>query len=168
MSSLSKTLGLKTSKTINYSPEKKTLIKEETIKEIEVEERKKKTKIKRYISEKLDLAKLKLKKQSTLGLPLLREAQTSRIIKYKKYSPFTTIYAEINRSKREINSYIKEGRQFVYSNERKRKKTEVNLYFSPQTTHTEKFRNNMLLTQSTFFQTPETRKKKIYLFLQMN
>ena len=152
----------KTSKTLNYKPEFKSIFNQNTKTEPE-EKKNSKNKIKRFKSEKIDLNKLNIIKPKTLGFPIVKEAQTSRLIRYKKYSPFTTIYAEINRSKREINSYIKEGREICNSIER-RNKYDNHLYFSPNNTHTDKFKKKMFLTQSTFFQTPEVRKKNKSLF----
>jgi len=152
----------KTSKTLNYKPEFKSIFNQNTKNESE-EKKNSKNKIKRFKSEKIDLNKLNIIKPKTLGFPIVKEAQTSRLIRYKKYSPFTTIYAEINRSKREINSYIKEGREICNSIER-RNKYDNHLYFSPNNTHTDKFKKKMFLTQSTFFQTPEVRKKNKSLF----
>ena len=152
----------KTSKTLNYKPEFKSIFNQNTKTEPQ-EKKNSKNKIKRFKSEKIDLNKLNIIKPKTLGFPIVKEAQTSRLIRYKKYSPFTTIYAEINRSKREINSYIKEGREICNSIER-RNKYDNHLYFSPNNTHTDKFKKKMFLTQSTFFQTPEVRKKNKSLF----
>ena len=161
--SQNKKFQFKTSKTLNFKPEFKSLFNQNTLTENE-EQKISKNKIKRFSSEKINLDKLNFKRQKTIGLPLVKEAQTSRLIRYKKYSPFTTLYAEINRTKREINSYIKEGREICNSIER-RNKYDNHLYFSPNNTHTDKFKKKMFLTQSTFFQTPEVRKKNKSLFM---
>ena len=42
-----------------------------------------------------------------------------RTIKYIKYSPLTTIYSEIERAKREIENYMKEGKKVCASIKKK-------------------------------------------------
>ena len=150
--SQNKKYKFKTSKTLNFKHEFKSIFNQNTLTENEEHKNSKKN-VKRFISEKINLDKLNVKKQKTVGLPLVKEIQSSRLIRYKKYSPFTSLYAEINRSKREINSYIKEGREICNSIER-RNKYDNHLYFSPNNTNTDKFNKKMFLTQSTFFKTP--------------
>ena len=87
-----------------------------------------------------------------------------RTIKYIKYSPLTTIYSEIERAKREIESYMKEGKKVCASIEKKKIENYKKSFHSPQITQYGKSKRKMFLTQSTFFQTPEVRKKNKSLF----
>ena len=149
--------NFKTSKTINFKPDFKSLFRESTITETDQNQ---KEKIRRLTSEKLDLDNLKIKKinkETTINLPRVKKPQIMRTVYYKKYFPLTTIYAEIDRSKKEIDSYIKEGRKICLSLEKNRNHTESNLLYSTLNFHS---KSKSILTQSTFFESPRLQKKK--------
>ena len=147
----------KPSKTINFKPDFKSLFRETTLTETDSN---KKEKIRRLTSEKINTDNLnikKLNKEVTINLPRVKQPQIMRTVYYKKYFPLTTIYAEIDRSKKEIDSYIKEGKKICLSLEKNRNHTESNLLFSPSNFHS---KSKTLLTQSTFFESPRLQKKK--------
>ena len=149
--------NFKTSKTINFKPDFKSLFRESTITETDQNQ---KEKIRRLTSEKLDLDNLKIKKinkETTINLPRVKKPQIMRTVYYKKYFPLTTIYAEIDRTKKEIDSYIKEGRKICLSLEKNRNHTESNLLYSTLNFHS---KSKSILTQSTFFESPRLQKKK--------
>lgn len=106
----------KTSKTLNFKENFKYLFESKTMKE---EKETENEKIKQFKSEKLDLNKLKTNKLSSLSINQIKQPQTMRTIKYIKYSPLTTIYSEIERAKREIENYMKEGKKVCASIEKK-------------------------------------------------
>ena len=147
----------KSCKTINFKPDFKSLLRESTLSETDTNQ---KEKTRRLTSEKLDIEKLnvkKINKEETINLPRVKQPQIMRTVYYKKYFPLTTIYAEIDRTKKEIDSYIKEGKKICSSLERNRNHTESSLLFSPSSFHS---KSKTLLTQSTFFESPRLQKKK--------
>ena len=150
-------LNYKSCKTINFKPDFKSLLRESTLSETDTNQ---KEKTRRLTSEKFDTAKLNIKKinkEETINLPRVKQPQIMRTVYYKKYFPLTTIYAEIDRTKKEIDSYIKEGKKICSSLERNRNHTESSLLFSPSSFHS---KSKTLLTQSTFFESPRLQKKK--------
>lgn len=147
----------KTSKTLNFKENFKYLFESKTMKE---EKETENQKIKQFKSEKLDLNKLKTNKLSSLSIGQIKQPQTMRTIKYIKYSPLTTIYSEIERAKREIESYMKEGKKVCASIEKKKIENYKNSFHSPQITQYGKSKRKMFLTQSTFFETPQIKKTR--------
>jgi hypothetical protein len=147
----------KTSKTLNFKENFKNLFESKTMKE---EKETENEKIKQFKSEKLDLNKLKTKKLSSLSINQIKQPQTMRTIKYIKYSPLTTIYSEIERAKREIESYMKEGKKVCASIEKKKIENYKKSFHSPQITQYGKSKRKMFLTQSTFYETPQIKKTR--------
>ena len=152
---------LKPAKTINLKGDFRTLLKEKTLTELESSSQRKS--IKRFSSQKIDLNSFGVKKlniKPKVELPRVKQIPIIRKVTYNKYSPLTTIYAEINRSKKEINSYIKEGKKVCSSLEKEKNKTIIRLNFSPLKTHS---KSKTLLTQSTLFESPQMNKTKSIL-----
>ena len=147
----------KTSKTLNFKENFKYLFESKTMKE---EKETENEKIKQFKSEKLDLNKLKTNKLSSLSINQIKQPQTMRTIKYIKYSPLTTIYSEIERAKREIESYMKEGKKVCASIEKKKIENYKKSFHSPQITQYGKSKRKMFLTQSTFYETPQIKKTR--------
>ena len=116
-----KKFELKPAKTINLKGDFRTLLKEKALTELESSSQRKS--IKRFSSQKIDLNSFGVKKlniKPKVELPRVKQIPIIRKVIYNKYSPLTTIYAEINRSKKEINSYIKEGKKVCSSLEKEK------------------------------------------------
>ena len=153
----------KPSKTINFKPDFKSLFRETTLTETDSN---KKEKIRRLTSEKINTDNLnikKLNKEVTINLPRVKQPQIMRTVYYKKYFPLTTIYAEIDRSKKEIDSYIKEGKKICLSLEKNRNHTESNLLFSPSNFH-----SNILTDRKNMININDTSKKIILKKIENN